>query len=126
MLELSSYHLTNKRDQFEKMGIPEKQEKDFIEVEASKTDYNLLRKDLTHYLLKTFSENTDSEYPQRIFETGRVFSQDETRKIIEKENLSGAIIPGNFTELKQILLCLFKMLDINVAFKESENFQHIL
>ena len=55
MLEISNYHLTNKRDQFEKMGIPEKQEKNFIEVENSKTDYTILRKDLTHYLLKTFS-----------------------------------------------------------------------
>ena len=122
MLEISNYHLTNKKEQFEKMGIPEKHERDFIEVEESKTDYNLLRKDLTHYLLKTFSENTDSEYPQKIFETGRIFELSHDKKIIEKENLSGALIPGNFTELKQILLHLFKMLDINVTLKESEKF----
>ena len=122
MLEISSYTLTNKRDQFSKMGIPEKQEKNFIEVEKSKTDYNILRKDLTHYLLKTFSENTDSEYPQRIFEISRVFELNENKKILEKENIAGAVIPGNFTEMKQILLHLFNMLGISITFKESEKF----
>ena len=122
MLEISNYHLTNKRDQFEKMGIPEKQEKNFIEVENSKTDYTILRKDLTHYLLKTFSENTDSEYPQRIFETGRIFDQKEDKSFEEKENLSGALIPGNFTETKQVLLHLFSMLNIEIKLKEPEKF----
>ncbi|MDP2672631.1 MAG: phenylalanine--tRNA ligase subunit beta [Nanoarchaeota archaeon] len=122
MLEISNYHLTNRKDQFEKMGILEKQEKDFIEVEESKTDYNFLRKDLTHYLLKTFSENTDSEYPQRIFETGRIFELNNANKIIEREKLSAALVSGNFTELKQILLHLFNMLNIEVKLKEPEKF----
>ena len=122
MLEISNYHLTNKKDQFTKMGIPEKQEKDFIEVEESKTDYNILRKDLTHYLLKIFSENTDSEYPQRTFETGRVFELNTGKKIIENEKLSAALVPGNFTEMKQVLLHLFNMLGINVVLKEPEKF----
>src|SRR3989338_7582523 len=121
MLEISNYHLTNKKDQFEKMGIPEKQETDFIEVEESKTDYNLLRKDLTHYLLKILSENTDSEYPQRIFEAGRVFELNNANKIIEKEKISAALVPGNFTEMKQIILYLFNMLGLNAALKENEN-----
>ena len=93
MQEVSNYHLTTKEDQFRKMGIPEKQEKGFIEVEESKTDYNILRKDLTHYLLKNFSENVDSEYPQKIFELGKVFDLNEkTGKIIVKINLSSRIV----------------------------------
>jgi len=122
MLEISNYHLTNRKEQFEKMGVPEKQERDFIEVEESKTDYNLLRKDLTHYLLKTFSENTDSEYPQRIFETGKIFELNMSKKIIEKEMLSAALVSGNFTEMKQVLFHLFNMLNINVMLKEPEKF----
>lgn len=122
LLEISSYHLTNKKNQFAKMGISEKQEKDFIEVEESKTDYALLRKDLTHYLLKTFSENIDSEYPQKIFETGRVFELSTDKGIVEKEALAGAIVPGNFTELKQILLYLSNMVGINFELKEAEIF----
>ncbi len=115
LLEISNYHLTNKKDQFTKMGIPEKQERGFAEVEASKTEYNILRKDLSHYALKILSENVDSEYPQRIFETGVIFDSTD-----EKENLCIAIAPGNFTELKQILEYLARMLDIESKVKLEE------
>ena len=49
ILEVSNYHLTNKKEQFKKMSL---QEESIIEVEESKTEYNILRKDLSHYLLK--------------------------------------------------------------------------
>ena len=141
MLEVSNYHLTNKQDQFKKMGIQEKQEKDFIEVEESKTDYTILRKDLTSYLLKTLSKNIDSEYPQKIFEIGTVFKSggvsdfarngkglDERGRelgggqIKETENLAVAITPGNFTEMKQIIEYLARMIDVKIEFKETEEF----
>ena len=119
MLETSNYHLTKKSDQFTKIGIPEKQEKGFVELEESKTEYNILRKDLTHYILKNFSENVDSEYPQKIFETGKVF-EIKNEKIIEKETLAAGITPGNFTEIKQIFEYLSRMLDIEMKLKEPE------
>jgi len=74
-LEISNYHLTKKDEQFKKMGNSDKQEK-FIEIKDSKTDYNILRKNLSHYLLKIFSENVDAEYPQQIFEIGKVFEEE--------------------------------------------------
>jgi phenylalanyl-tRNA synthetase beta chain len=119
ILEVSNYHLTNKRDQFAKMGIPEKQEKDFIEVKESKTDYTILRKDLTHYLLKILSENVDSEYPQKIFETGKII--ESKNKITEEERLAIAITPSNFTEIKQVLEYLSKMLGIKIELKEPKS-----
>ncbi len=120
MLEVSNYHLTNKKDQFTKMGIQKTHEKNFVEIENSKTDYTILRKDITHYLLKNLSENIDSEYPQAIFEIGKVFRLDD--KIKESEKLAMAITPGNFTEVKQVLEYLFKMIDIRIKLIESENF----
>jgi len=117
MLELSNYHLTNQKDQFKKMGV---QEKEFIQVEESKTDYTILRKDLTHYLLKIISENTDSEYPQSIFEIGKVFELKED--VNETENLAAAIAPGNFTQIKQVIEYLFRMTDIKIKFEEPEEF----
>jgi len=57
LLEVSNFHLTTIKDQFTNQGIPEKQEKGFIEIEASKTEYTILRKDLAHYLLKNLGEN---------------------------------------------------------------------
>ncbi|OGJ12440.1 phenylalanine--tRNA ligase subunit beta [Candidatus Pacearchaeota archaeon RBG_19FT_COMBO_34_9] len=113
MLEISNYHLTNKTDQFKKMILPEE---NFTEVESSKTDYTLLRKDLTHYLLKILSENVDAEYPQRIFEIGKVFSNTD-----EQENLALAITPANFTEVRQVLEYLFRTLSIEIKIAEPKD-----
>ena len=120
MLEVSNYHLTNKNDQFMKMGISEKQEKGIIELESSKTDYTILRNNLSHFLLKNLSENIDSEYPQRIYETGIVFELKEDIK--ETEKLAIAVTPGNFTEARQILEYLFKNIGSQIIFEETENF----
>ncbi len=124
MIEASNYHLTNKKNQIEKMGL-EKPENYIrgksIEVEKSKTEYNTLRTNLAHLLLKNFSENIDSEYPQEIFEIGRVF-QARDEKINEKEILAAAASPGNYTRIRQILECLFRAigLDKKIILKESE------
>jgi phenylalanyl-tRNA synthetase beta chain len=111
ILEVSNYHLTTTQDQFRKMSLAEE---NFIEVEASKTDYTILRKDLTHYLLKILSENVDCEYPQKIFEVGKVFDPEE------KENLALAIAPANFTEVRQVLEYLSKMMDVKLEISETE------
>lgn len=118
MLEISNYHLTKKQDQFTKMGIPEKQQKGFIELKDSKTDYSILRKDLTHYILKILSENVDAEYPQKVFETGRIFKE---KDLTEEDHLSLAIAPGNFTETKQALEYLSRMLNIKLKIQEPEH-----
>jgi len=114
LIELSTYHLLTKQDA-KKAGIKEK-----IEVEKSKTDYKILRSNLLCSVLKTLSENVDAEYPQKIFEIGKVFSKDEESEtgIKEKDNLIIAITPGGFTEIKQILLYLAKMLNIKIGIKE--------
>jgi phenylalanyl-tRNA synthetase beta chain len=119
LLEISNYHLTRKEDQFTKMGVPEKKESEFVDIEESKTDYDILRKNLAHFALKVFSENNDCEYPQRVFEMGRVFSLKEG-KIIESENLCVASTPGNFTEVKQILDYLERNLDIKFEIKAKD------
>src|SRR3989339_594606 len=75
------------------------------------------RKDLSHYLLKNFSENIDSEYPQFIFEMGRTFNLID-EKIVEGENLACAVTPGNFTQIKQTLEYFFRMINLEVKFKE--------
>ncbi|MDO8622795.1 MAG: phenylalanine--tRNA ligase subunit beta [archaeon] len=112
-IEISNYHLTTKEDQFKKMNL---EAKNFIEIENSKTDYNLLRKNLSHYLLKILSENVDSEYPQNIFEMGRIFND-----IKEEESLAIAISPGNFTELKQKMEYLSRMMNLSLQVEEVES-----
>ena len=73
---------------------------------------------MSHYLLKILSENSDSEYPQKIFETGKVF--ETNGKITERENLAAAICPGNFTDVKQTTEHLGKMLNLDFEIKEAD------
>lgn len=121
MLEVSNYHLTNKKDQMENMDLQKKLEKNIIELSESKTEYNLLRADLSHYLVKNLANNVDSEYPHRIFESGKVFTYlPERDKICESENLAIAISPGNFTEIKQICNYLFSMLGLEIKISEPK------
>lgn len=117
-LEVSNYHLTNKKNQFINMGINENQIKEEVKITGSKTDYTIMRKNLSHYLLKNLSDNIDSEYPQKIFEIGKIFINKQT--IIEKEKLGIAITPGNFTQIKQIIEYLFRMLDFPAKIEEPK------
>jgi len=117
MLEISSYHLLTK-DDAKKTGV-----KAEIEVEKSKTDYTLLRPELLCNVLKTLAENIDKDYPQKIFELGRVFSIDKEKEtgISEPEQLCLALAPGNFTEAKQILQYLERMLSIKLDLEAGEH-----
>ncbi|MFH0711517.1 MAG: phenylalanine--tRNA ligase subunit beta [archaeon] len=110
-LECSSFHLTTKKD-VRKMHYDFN---DFVEVENSKTGRDVLRIDLLTGLLQIASENSDAAYPHKIFEIGRVFSKGENETmVLEKEKLAIALVDEsvNFTEMKQVLDYLFKMLGI--------------
>ena len=120
LIETSSFHLTTKDYQINKFGLKDTNER-YVEVENSKTEYNLLRKDLSHYLLRILSENVDVEYPQEIFQIGTIFSGNSG--VEEKTNLSIALAPGNFTRLKQILEYLGKMLDVKIEILKTNNFE---
>jgi len=108
-----SYHLISK-DSIKKL---EDNPKEYMPVKNSKTEHEFLRKNLSNYLLKIFSENVDVEYPQEIFQIGRVFEELE-----EKDNLAIAISPGNFTKLKQILDYFSKMLNMELIVEEASVF----
>jgi len=119
MLEISSYHLIKGNES----------KNDLIEVINSKTEYKYLRPNILIPALRIFSENKDNEYPQKVFELGVVFEKDKSNKaetgIKESNNLLIACSPGNFTEIKQILDYLSKMLGINITIKEA-NKQHLI
>ncbi|MEX0932871.1 MAG: phenylalanine--tRNA ligase subunit beta [Candidatus Pacearchaeota archaeon] len=120
-LEVLNYHLTNKENQLKKMGEFKKK---LMEIKGSKSEYNLLRRDLSHYLLKNFSENSDSEYPQKLFEIGRVFDL-EVDNVVEGENLSFGVSAGGFTEVKQTLEYLFKMINLNFKLEEPKETEEV-
>lgn len=115
-LEISTLHLV-------KQNEIEKDNKERIEVLDSKTEYKLLRPNLLIPGLRIFSENKDNEYPQKIFEIGKVFTLDKSSETGIKEplHLFIASSPGNFTEIKQTLDYLFKMLNKKFEIKEISN-----
>lgn len=117
MLEVSTYHLLTK-DELKKL----KNKRAKIEVEDSKTEHKLLRPEILPSILKVLSDNVKSEYPQRIFEVGTCFSKNENEetKIEERDKLAIAISPGNFTEIKQIIDYIFRMLDLEYGVENTE------
>ncbi len=128
LLETSTFHLTTKEN-IKKMHYSLN---DFIEIVESKNENDTLRIDLLTNLLKVLSENSDSQYPQKIFEIGTVFELDKEGKtetgILEKERLAITLIDEkvNFTEAKQVLDYLFRMLDKEYELEEVEDNNYIL
>ena len=124
LLEISTYHLSTKEVQFKKIGIKEFLNQ-IIEVQDSKTENNILRTSLLSQSIKILSENSDASYPQKIFEIGKVFNHDENSEtgIKEQTNLSISLCyeKANFTEIKQILDYLTRMLDIKYEIQETSH-----
>lgn len=118
MQELSTYHLLTQKD-LEIFKL-----KNVIEIEESKTEYKYLRPNLLISTLKVLSRNVDVEYPQKIFEIGKVFLDDKEMKsetgVKEKNVLAIALAPGNFTETKQILEYIARMIDIKIEIVEYD------
>jgi phenylalanyl-tRNA synthetase beta chain len=126
LLETSSYHLTTKKN-VKRMHY---EFNEFIEVEDSKTERDVLRIDLLTNLLQIASENSDASYPQKVFEMGTVFARDENSDtgVFEKERLAIALADENirFTEMKQILDYLFKMLGVEYSIEAVDNSNYII
>lgn len=118
LLETSSYHLI-KADEAERAKLGENK----IEVADSKTEYKILRPNLMIPALRILADNKDNEYPQMIFEIGTVFEKDKKGTtetgIKESQNVIIASTPGNFTELKEILDYLTRMLNVQYELRES-------
>ena len=114
LLEISTYHLV-KEEELNKTKMTQK-----IEVSNSKTEYKFLRTDLIVPALRIINENKDNEYPQKFFEVGNTFYKNEN-KLLEDKKLIVAVTPGNFTELKQILDYLTKMMGISYQLSEGKH-----
>ncbi len=129
MLEVKNYHLMTQEDLVQKMNLDDSQAA--IPLKNALGDHNHLRNSIIPSLLKVLSENQHNEYPQNIFEIGRIFVPDDEKDrgkridtgIIEKDNLSIALCHDktDFTEIRQIIDLLGQSLNFDVAVKESEH-----
>lgn len=97
-------------------------EKSDIYVENAKSEFTILRRTLLAPLFRTLGHNTDTEYPQKIFEIGTVFRKDDGDEIgiRERENLCIGLTPSNVTEAKQTMDYILRMLNLNYTIEDKK------
>ena len=114
LFEANNYHLINSLDQTKKMNA----ELPIVKLKNSLSqEYDSLRAWVIPSLMLTLKNNRNREYPQKIFEIGRVFSDkgENTRVAVLLSDIN-----AGFTEVKQILDALEMSLGLKFELKESE------
>jgi phenylalanyl-tRNA synthetase beta chain len=119
--EILTYMLTNKESLFGKMNA---QETKIVEVANPKVvTMTCLRNWLLPSLMEFLSNNQSVEFPQKIFEVGKVTLPDEARetKTRDEEWLSAATTHANanFTEIKSALDAFMSNFGIEWQIKET-------
>jgi phenylalanyl-tRNA synthetase beta chain len=108
MLEVVNFSLVNKKSQYELMGL--KTPDNILSVDATKSkDHELLRESIIPSLLQSLSHNIHWQYPQKLFEIGKIFHREN---IIKEHWCLAAVIAHNnadFTEIKSILQTFLKV-----------------
>jgi phenylalanyl-tRNA synthetase beta chain len=86
-------------------------------------EFNTLRNSLLPSLMKNLSDNQHNEYPQNLFEIGRVFSYGNTETgVLESEHLGVVLCydEADFTKIRQLLDFLMKNLGLSVKVKDAK------
>jgi len=121
--ELATFNMTNKEDLFKKMNL---NTNGIIEIENPVSlTYSCLRNALIPSLMAVFSQNTTSDYPQKIFEIGQAVSVNEKseNKADEKTKLAIAVSHSSagFTEIKQVIDYLMASLKLKFKINSTQN-----
>ena len=118
--EVFSPMLSNKNLLYNKMNI-----KDFGTIELSNAmseTYSCLRSWLLPILMEVLSKNKHVEYPQKIFEHGTVTLK-KGEEVIDFERI--AVLSANekadYTEMRQILDNILKMMGIEYTIEETDH-----
>ena len=119
--EILTYTLTNQENLFEKMNT---QKTKNVELANPKVvTMTCLRNWLLPSIMEFLSNNQSVEFPQKIFELGKVTLPDETKetKTRDEEWLCGATAHANanFTEIKSDLDAFFANFGVNWQIKET-------
>lgn len=122
LLETSSYSLIDSKYQTGDCLL----DVDVISIlDPVSLEYNSLRFWMIPSLLHILQKNKHHEYPQKLFEIGRVFSKDETKENKTKEQERLCVMSchdkADFTEAKQHLDYVMNHLDIAYDIEETEH-----
>lgn len=118
--EVLSPILTNKAVLYDKMNI-----QDFGTIEIANfmsETYSCLRTWLLPILMEFLSKNKHVEYPQKVFEQGLVAIKKENEAIdYERVAVVSANEKADYTEIRQVLDYLLKMLNIDYTIEEVDH-----
>lgn len=125
LLEVKNYHLLTKEELTVKMNL----QTEVVAINNALGDYNHLRNSLLPCLMKNLNENRHNEYPQDIFEIGKMFDFNDKEKTGVEERYKLAVIlcheNADFTGIKQILNVLINALGLKCKVKEAEHPSYI-
>jgi len=115
--EFTTFTISNKKDEFTKLGIKEKK---IAEIKNPiGEEYSCLRINLVSSLLKILNENRHHSLPQQIFEIGKIV--DENYKNKNKLGFVKTSAKANFTECKSLVDSIMREIGVNYNIK---NFDH--
>ena len=117
MIEALTFSLSSRDVQYELAGRTAEAEP--LAVEGSKSaEHDILRDSIVPSLLQSLAKNVHEEYPQRLFEIGKVFSiSRKAGKINESWHIAAVIAHGeaDYTEIKSALQALLGAFGIQAA-----------
>ncbi len=122
MIETNTYHITNKENLNKKMNL----DLGCVELSNALTkDYNVLRSWMIPSLMDVLKNNKNREFPQKIFEMGICFKENKEKETGVEEFTRLAVLishtKANFTEIKQVLDYLFKMLGLEYKTEDTDH-----
>lgn len=107
MIEVVNFNLVSRKIHYLLMGIPEHD--NLMTAEKTKSiEHEILRESVIPSLIQTLSHNIHEEYPQKLFEVGKVF---ELRDRIKEYWNLGVVVAhskANYTEAKSIVQSFLK------------------
>ncbi len=122
LIEVKKYHLVNKEMQTEKMDF----DYDVVELKNPVSEeYDSLRFWLVPGLLECLEENKHYEHPQKIFEIGKVFSEDQEKntKVQEDERVAVAVCSkeADYTRARQLLELVLNSFEVEAVYSEADH-----
>jgi phenylalanyl-tRNA synthetase beta chain len=122
LLEAMTYNISNAAVQTKAMNC----HADVIELANALTvDYNALRAWMLPSLMEVLKVNKMKDYPQKFFSIGTVFSNDPKTPTQVGEITKLAIVSAHpkadYTEIRQVVEYLLKVLGLNASFEDAEH-----
>ena len=120
LIEINSFSIVNENILNKRMNL----NNEFIELENALTsEYSVLRNFLMPSLLEVLEKNRHNDYPQKIFEIGKIFVKDDKEETGIKETNKLSVLSchagSNYTEIKQFLDALINSLGLKVSIEEG-------